>query len=236
MWAGGGARYGQPRDSGPFRRRRVPGSWAGDSGNSGRTGRGRADTAPGSGIAGSRWRDLRDAGRAASGTGVLRGSGITGRGCAPARSPDPGLRVRDGGIGGTRAGGVSRFARGGRDARAPGIGEFRDNRAGRRAGAVPGSGIAGSGLRDLRDAGRAGFRDGGSSGVPGQPGGAARRHRRCRRGRRRSQGRSVGGIGPCTRLANCTFGIPGEVPHRGAACRRGGVRRRAPEASGSPTH
>ena len=49
---------------------------------------------------------------------------------------------------------MSRFARGGRDTRAPGIGEFRDNRARPRAGASPGSGIADSHLRNLRDAGR----------------------------------------------------------------------------------
>ncbi len=170
----------------------------------------RAGAAPGSGIAGFALAGF--AGRGAGGhpgRGRSGSSGITGRDGAPVQRSDPGLRVRDCGICGMRGGCVSRFARGGRDARAPGIGEFRDNRAGRRAGAPPGSGIAGSRLRDLRDAGRlrvalrarrAGRPRTRDRGVPGQPGGAARRHRRCRRGRRQSQEDRWGGIGPCTRL------------------------------------
>ena len=111
------------------------------------------------------------------------------------------------------AGKPSRPARGaGRASGTGAVRAFRDNRAGLRTGAVPGSGIAGfaiagfagrgaparpgrgqsgssgiagrggaparfpdPGLRDLRDAGRAGVRDGGGSGVPGQPGGAVGR-------------------------------------------------------------
>ncbi len=72
-------------------------------------------------------------------------------GLREAARPDPGLRVCNRGICGTR---------GGRASGTGAVREFRGNRAGRRAGAAPGSGIAGSHLQDLRDTRRAGFRDG----------------------------------------------------------------------------